>query len=204
MHSLSVLNLHYKRYFHALFHPQLNVSGSTLTLNEAILLSWPFIIVGVITNTVFSIYLTVSFFDQSTFAAFPFLHNGSLLTFPVLLGLFWSLWGILLFPIRAYVYAFYIKVVIGFYQRVAHSYSADPTLAEDLVAAGMSANVFKMLPALGDMIQSFAQFLCLYKGLKARMHINSFAAFCILFTPALVVVVLITGILYSMFLLISF
>ena len=198
-----MLNLHYKRYFHALFHPQLNVCGSTVTLNEAILLSWPFIIVGVVTNTVFSIYLTVSFFDQSTLSSFPFLSKGSLLTFPVLLGLFWSLWGILLFPVRAYVYAFYIKVVVGFYQKIARSYSADPTLAEDLVAAGMSANVFKMLPAFGDMIQSFAQFLCLYKGLKARMQINSFAAFCILITPALLVALLLAGILYSIFLLIS-
>ncbi len=203
MKALTVLNFHYRRYFQALFHPHLNVGGNMLTINEAIILSWPFIIVGVITNTVFTIYLTVSFFDQSTISAFPFINKGSLLTLPILLGLFWSLWGILLFPMRVYIYAFYIKLILSFYQRVSRTYSSDPTLADDIVAAAMSSNVFKVLPAFGDMVQSLAQFLCLYKGIKTRMQINSFAAFCILLTPAMLVVLLVAGILYSLFLLIS-
>lgn len=202
MNSITTLNEHYRRYFHSIFHPQLNVNGSTLTLNEAILLSWPFIIVGVITNTVFTIYLTVAFVERLDFSAFPFINSGNLLTLPLLYGLFWSLWGILFFPIRAYIHVYVLKLVIGFYQRLTKQYSRDPYLASDLAASAMSSNVFRMVPAIGNMAQSLAEFLCLLKGLKERMQINSFAAFCILFTPALLTLLFIAGILYSMFLLI--
>ncbi len=202
MITITVLNDHYRRYFQALFHPHLNHNGSMLTLNEAILLSWPFIIVGVMTNTVFSIYLTVSLIDKNSAKFFPFISEGSLITFPILIGIFWSIWGILLFPLRSYIYAYYIKLVIVFYQRITRSYSADPHLAEDIVSAGMSSNVFRVIPALGDILQSLSQFLCLYKGLKSRMHINSIAAFCILMTPAMLVFLFVTGIIYSLFLLI--
>lgn len=202
MSSIEVLNNHYRRYFHTLFHPQLNINGSYLTLNEAIVLSWPFIIVGVITNTVFTIYITVAFFEHSISTYFPFINSGNLLTWPILYGVFWSLWGVLLFPIRAYLYTLILKLVIGFYQRITRTYSHDPNLAFDLSAASMSSNVFKLVPGIGDFVQSLAQFICLIKGLKDRMKINSLAACCILLTPALLALVFFTGILYSLFLLI--
>ncbi len=202
MNSIAVLNDHYRRYFHTLFHPQLNVNGSTVTLNEAILLSWPFIIVGVITNTVFTIYLTVALVEFIPLKSFPFLNTGNLLTLPLLYGLFWSLWGVLLFPIRAYIYVYVLKLVVGFYQRVTKQYSMDPNLASDLAAAAMSSNVFKIVPGFGNTIQSLAQFLCLLKGLKDRMKINSFAAICILFTPAMLTLLFAAGIIYSIILLI--
>lgn len=202
MNAINEISSHYKRYFHSLFYPHQNIHGNTLTLNEAILLSWPFVIVGVITNTVFTIYITVNFFQTNTFKSFPFLSSGSLLTFPLLIGLFWSLWGILLFPIRAYIYAYFLNLVIGFYQRITKTYSQDSSLAMDLAAAAMSSNVFRIFPGFGDMLQSLAQFLCLFKGLKERMGINSFAAFCILVTPMLLTFMFIAGMLYSLFLLI--
>jgi hypothetical protein len=201
LNSIAVLNDHYKRYFHSLFYPQYNVNGSNLTLNESILLSWPFIIVSVITNTVFAIFITVSFVEQLPLDSFPFLDSGNVITLPILYGLFWSLWGVLLFPLRAYIYVYILKLIIGFYQRLTKQYSRDPHLATDLAAAAMSSNVFKVIPGIGDMIQSLAQFLCLLKGLKLRMGINSFAAFCILFTPALLMLLFFAGIIYSAFLL---
>ena len=150
MKALAVINSHYHRYFQALLHPELNRNGSMLTLNEAIVLSWPFIIVGVMTNTVFSIYLTVSFLDHNAMKSLPFISKGSLLTLPILWGTFWSLWGILFFPLRAYLYAFYIKVIIIFYQKFVGGHKADPQLAEDVISSAMSSNVFKLIPALGD------------------------------------------------------
>ena len=198
-HFIAV-NDHYRRFFHSMFYPQDNVDGSSVTLHEAILLAWPFVIVGAVSNAVSSIYLTVNFFNQSTLVAFPFLAQGSLLTLPVVLGLFWSIWAVLLFPIRAYVFALTMMVVIGFYQRVSKKYAKDPTLAFDLVAASMSSNVFRMLPAFGDFLQSIAQFLCLYKGIKKRMEISSLATCCILFTPAVISILLMIGFIYSLIL----
>ncbi len=203
MNSIAVLNDHYRRFFNSLFHPQLNVNGSSVTLNEAILLSWPFIIVGVITNTVFSIYITTAIVEELPVSYFPFISAGTLLTLPILYALFWSLWGVLLFPLRAYIYAIVLKLIISFYQRLTKQYSKDPNLASDLAASAMSSNVFKIIPGAGDVIQSIAQFICLLKGLKDRMQINSFAAFCILCTPALLTLMFMAGVIYSIILLIS-
>lgn len=202
MNALTTLNQHYQRYFFTLFHPQENVKGSLLTLNEAIVLSWPFIIVGVITNTVFSLFLTIQVFDQKSMGLFPFIERGSLLTWPILIGLFWSLWGILLFPIRAYIYAYLLKLILGFYQRITRTYSHDPSMAMDLVSSSMSSNVFRIVPGMGDLIQSLAQFLCLFKGVRERLKISSLAAGCILLTPALLMLLFFGGIAYSFFLLI--
>lgn len=203
MNFLIQLNTHYQRFFHSLFHPHLNVKGSLLTLNESILLSWPFVILGVIVNTVFSIVITVSMLGESTLKAFPFFDYGSLITWPILIGLFFSLWGILFFPIKAYLYALFFKMVLGFYQRVCRTYSADPSLAFDLVASSMSSHTFDIVPGLGAVAQSIAQFMSVYKGLKERMHLSSLACACIVLTPGLLVMFFIIGICYSCFLLIA-
>lgn len=202
MNVLTILNHHYQRYFYTLFHPQENLKGSLLTINEAIVLSWPFVIVGVITNTVFTMFLTIEIFDEHSFSFFPFLERGSLVTWPILLGLFWSLWAIMLFPIRAYLYAYVLKLVLGFYQRITKSYSQDPSMAMDLVASSMSSNVFKIVPAMGDLVQSLAQFLCLFKGVRERLKVSSLATGCILLTPALLMLLFFGGVAYSFFLLI--
>lgn len=203
MNILNQLNFHYQRFFHSLFHPHLNVQGSLLTLNESILLSWPFVIMGVIVNTVFSIVITVSLFGEKTFSFFPFLNHGSLLTWPILIGLFFSLWSIIFFPLRAYLYALFFKLVLGFYQRLCRSLSQDQSLAFDLVASSMSSYTLRIVPGLGGTFQSIAQFMSVYKGIRERMKLNSFATLCIVLTPGLIVTLFIFGLLYSCFLLIA-
>ena len=200
---LNELNLHYRRYFHALFHPHENSNSSELGLQEAIMLSWPFVIVGVMSNIAFSMIVVIDLAMDRVPIFFPFITHGSLVTFPMLLSLFLGLWGVLLFPLRALFYAYILKLSIGFYQRITKSYSADPTLALDLAASSMSSNVFRMIPAIGDMVQSVAQFLSLLRGLKVRMKINTLAAICILLTPSVILVLFMCGILYSLFLLIT-
>jgi hypothetical protein len=195
---LATISHHYIRFFQLIVHPEHNHRGTHTTLAEAIVLTWPFFLVGKFTQ--FS--LAILFFaGLKKSHSINHLLQEPLLKFAVIFLFFWSLWEILLYPVKQWLYSYVWIFTFQFYQRITKKYSYDETLGEDLTSASMTGQLFLIVPILGPLVQSFVKFYTLYRGLKIRMDVGKFASLCILASPALFGIILF---LFSLFCLLLF
>lgn len=181
--TMKTLAHQYYAFFEAFLHPELNRQGSKVHFFTSVLLSWPFVIVGSLLHLAISVVLLKSLIhDRQFWVSVTDFDNKFLMYLSVLL-IFFSLVSILFFPLKSFCWSFLWRFILQIYQRITGTFAMDPTLGQDITAAGMGANLFGVIPIFGTVVRELTQFICLFRGIKARLNINGFATLCILMTP---------------------
>jgi hypothetical protein len=201
---INTMAQHYYSFMLLLFEPEKNKQGSEMSLTAAILYAWPFFILGEILSHAFSSLMI----DQLLSTASSFSGLGTLrldlLHFPMSFGLLFSFFSILFFPLKHWLVSSYFNLVIGLFQRGNTYLESDHTLGLDLYASSLSSHVFLMIPIIGPTLQSISCFTNRWIGLKRRMHIGGFSAFCLLMAPTIFLLLLSLVSLYTFFLFLFF
>jgi len=179
---ITTISQHYQRFFQLLVHPEWNSKGSHTTLHEAIILTWPFVLLGKLTQ----LALTLLIFSKLREANhFYFFVQDAVFKFGFLFVFFYSLWSIIFYPLKQWLFSYVWVFTLQFYQRVSRRYHDDQSLGNDLTAASLTGDLFLIVPIFGSIVKSIVKFYTLYRGIKIRLNISKFASFCILASPLL-------------------
>lgn len=162
-----------------------------LTLSESLGISWVFAIV----RGIFKI-LILNFFLQSIVnmqsESFPILteilKSSSLSTYYFLL--FSAALDIIFFPIAALVLTEVWSWIIRLYAGWLNPELPKEEIADQITTHALSANLFSIVPFLGDFVQSLLYYFLLYAGLRSNLGASRSLAWVILLTPTLMAIIL--------------
>lgn len=180
----------YKLYFNNMATPWENSSNKQgLNLVDAILLSWPFLIL----QNLFYFVLTGLFFRNFLSA-----HQGIINSFgmhfsakyPSLTTVFYlGVLEILFFPITIFLSYYLWKMAfmfIGWWFQID-----DDEMGEDLYSASLSSYVFLIVPVLGSLFQKLTFYFLMFRGIKERTGIGSIGSSIVLLLPMLIILFLV-------------
>jgi hypothetical protein len=175
-----------------------------LTLAESLGISWIFAILRGLIKIIILNYFLYSFITMQS-KEFPFLqelmHSSGVSTYYFLL--FSAALDIIFFPIGAIV-------MTELWAWIIRKYAAwlDPELPADQIADqitthALSANLFSIIPFIGDVIQSALYYFLLYAGIRSNLGTSRTLAYIILITPTMFALMLVSLLAFGIFYLVS-
>ncbi len=171
-----------------------------LTLAEALGISWIFAILRGLCRV-----LILNFFLQAFLGMqnedFPFLQeliesSGSS-TYYFLL--FSAALDIIFFPIGAIVMTEVWTWIIRKYAQLLNAELPRDEIASQITTHALSANLFSIIPFIGDVVQFFLYYFLLYAGIRSNLGASRSLAAVILMTPLVFTVMLVSLLVVMLF-----
>lgn len=171
-----------------------------LTLAESLGISWIFAILrglGKIVLISFFLKYFVSLQSDTVPMLQEFVRSSSVSTYYFLL--FSAALDIIFFPIGGMImtefWAWVIRVYSGWLQPDSDAHE----IADQITTHALSSNVFSMIPVLGDILQPLLYYFLLYAGLRSNLEAPRSLAFVILVTPTVLVLMLLSLLILTLF-----
>lgn len=195
-------------YFDALMHPvdyyqsivQREAAGELLSIHEAILMSWPFVIMNSLFRLVFimlilgqvqSELVNLGEFAQLFYQA---KHYTWLTTILVT-----SITTILFFPFYKYFTVEFWRYIVRLYTRLMGDERKDLSeRIQALLTVPMTTSVLLMIPVLGEFARSLFSVGYFYQGLRKALHFSRTLSVIIIATPVIflmLIAIMVLGIL---------
>lgn len=162
--------------------------------------SWIFIILYSLYSLIF-IHLGLSFAEVlQENGYFPGLSISS--SFQRKLSLFVILFDVVFFPLSAWVYVKFWRIVVTFFASVFDR-KVEPEALDDVVNNALVGNFFLVIPVFGKFMKQLAGIFYIFTGLKYNLRFTMFQSLIIIFSPLLLVGVFILFIIMYILLLVN-
>lgn len=175
-----------------------------LTLAESLGISWIFAVMRGLGKIIILNFFLQSFVSMQS-DNFPILQNlmanSSISTYYFLL--FSAALDIIFFPVAALIMTEVWAWVIRLYTGWLNPDLPKETIADQITTHALSANLFTIIPFLGDIIQSLLYYFLLYAGLRSNLGASRSLAWVILLTPTLFGIMLMSSLLFMLFYLVA-
>jgi hypothetical protein len=175
-----------------------------LTLAESLGISWIFAIMRGLGKIIILNFFLQSFVSMQS-EKFPILQelmaNSGISTYYFLL--FSAALDIIFFPVATLIMTEVWAWVIRLYTGWLNPDLPKDTIADQITTHALSANLFTIIPFLGDIIQSLLYFFLLYAGLRSNLGASRSLAWVILLTPTLFGIMLMSLLVFMVFYLVA-
>lgn len=175
-----------------------------LTLAESLGISWIFAIIRGLGKIIILNFFLQSFVSMQS-ENFPILQelmaNSGISTYYFLL--FSAALDIIFFPVATLIMTEVWAWVIRLYTGWLNPDLPKDTIADQITTHALSANLFTIIPFLGDLIQSLLYYFLLYAGLRSNLGASRSLAWVILLTPTLFGIMLMSLLVFMIFYLVA-
>lgn len=162
--------------------------------------SWIFIILYSMYSLIF-IHVGLSFTELlQENGYFPGLSISS--SFQRKLSLFVILFDVVFFPLSAWVYVKFWRIIVTFFVSVFDR-KVEPEALDDVVNNALVGNFFLVIPVFGKFMKQLAGIFYIFTGLKYNLRFTMFQSLIIIFSPLLLVGVFILFIIMYILLLVN-
>lgn len=162
--------------------------------------SWIFIILYSMYSLIF-IHIGLSFTELlQENGYFPGLSISS--SFQRKLSLFVILFDVVFFPLSAWVYVKFWRIIVTFFASVFDR-KIEPEALDDVVNNALVGNFFLVIPVFGKFMKQLAGIFYIFTGLKYNLRFTMFQSLIIIFSPLLLVGVFILFIIMYILLLVN-
>lgn len=187
-------------YFHYLIHPykthdsfqypEREVSYRPIRLSpyESLSTSWFFIILNGLMRVITLNFVILFFLELLNDSSLEFSRYFNLDEFPGLLIIVLSaIVDIIFYPLFGIFIIQFWEFIIKFYGNLLKVEGDLTRKAQDIISVYLSSNVLKIIPIFGAPFHSFAGMILMYAGLRSQLNASAALSICIIFTPALII-----------------
>ncbi|AYF43680.1 MULTISPECIES: hypothetical protein [Halobacteriovorax] len=175
--------------------------GVQLKFTDFTLASWPFVLIYGLYSLV-QIHIGILLSAQMAKEGFlPAIFSSS--EFQQKAFLFSTLFKVVFFPLSAWVFVKFWRVVISLFAGLFDK-DLEGVNLEDTIAASLVGNFFLIIPIFGDFLKFVSQVVYLYFGLRYNLRFSFVQSFFILLSPLILIVGLFLVMLMYISLIISF
>ena len=167
-------------------HPEIESTPGFLRLTayESLILSWVFVIINGILRIIllnFVILFLVDLVASSSvdFSSFIDLKKMPSYNFVVLS----SILDLIFYPLFGLFIIQFWEFIFKMYGNLAGVKGDLHQKSQDILAIYFSSSILKIIPILGGAIQSIAKFILMYAGLRKQLHVSPALSVCIILTP---------------------
>lgn len=175
--------------------------GVNLRFSDFTLASWPFVLIyGLYSLAQIHIGIMLSA-EMAKEGFLPAIFSSS--EFQQKIFLFSTLFKVIFFPLSAWVFVKFWRVVITVFAGLFDK-DLEGVELEDSIAAALVGNFFLIVPIFGDFLKFISQVIYLYFGLRYNMKFSFVQSFFILLSPVILIVGLFLIMLMYISLIVSF
>lgn len=175
--------------------------GVNLRFSDFTLASWPFVLIyGLYSLAQIHIGIMLSA-EMAKEGFLPAIFSSS--EFQQKVFLFSTLFKVIFFPLSAWVFVKFWRVVITVFAGLFDK-DLEGVELEDSIAAALVGNFFLIVPIFGDFLKFISQVIYLYFGLRYNMKFSFVQSFFILLSPVILIVGLFLIMLMYISLIVSF
>ena len=192
-------------YFHYLIHPfkthemLMHPEGfpdeqiMRLSAYESLCASWIFVIINGIIRIIILNYVLLFLYQLAADSDFEILGMVSLNDSP---GLYFillsSILDIIFYPLFGIFLIQFWEFVIRFFGKMNGTQGDLTQKAQDIMAVKLSSKILTLIPFIGGSIEGFASMILMYAGLRKQLHTSVPLTLCVLFTPILLVLIILS------------
>ncbi|MFG1486075.1 hypothetical protein ABMA79_07520 [Halobacteriovorax sp. HFRX-2_2] len=175
--------------------------GINLKFADFALASWPFVFIYGLYSLA-QIHIGINLAGKMAEDGFlPAVFSSS--EFQQKLFLFSTLFKVVFFPLSAWVFVKFWRLIITIFASLFDKDLKDIEL-EDVIAGALVGNFFLIIPIFGDFLKFISQAIYLYFGLRYNLRFSFVQSFFILMSPILLIVGFMLFMMMYLMLMISF
>ena len=106
--------------------------------------------------------------------------------------IFSSILDIIFYPLFGLFLIQFWTFIINLYGQLLGETQDIIRKTDDIIAVYLSSHFLRVIPFLGDSLQGFVALILLYSGLRVQLKASPLLSLCIIFTPILLLLILVS------------
>ncbi len=168
-------------------------SSLRLSPYESLCTSWLFVLINALFRIIilnFSIHLMIDFIQDQNVLLSGLVDINKFSTFYIFI--FSSILDIIFYPLFGLFLIQFWTFIINLYGQLLGETQDIIRKTDDIIAVYLSSHFLRVIPFLGDSLQGFVALILLYSGLRVQLKASPLLSLCIIFTPILLLLILVS------------
>ncbi len=196
---MGLLNIFYS-YIHYLIHPfktheflvhpdrYEGFKPVQLSAYESLTTSWVFVIISGIFRVIMLNFIILLFVDILEDSSFNYSQYIDIKEFPTFYFIILSsILDIIFYPLFGIIIIQFWEVIIKFYGTLLGTTGDLSAKAQNIISVYFSSSILTLIPVFGATAQSLASMILMYAGLRKQLNASPVLSICIILTPFVLV-----------------